>query len=105
MIHLTTFDLVDVEAAMTQASGGPDARALVVTGKSPAADGVAAVTLARPSGGRLPDWTPGAHIDLVLPGGLSASRRTGPHPAAPSSRARACPGRKPRSTSPAVTWA
>jgi ferredoxin-NADP reductase len=62
---------VDVEAAMTQSSGGPDARSLVITGKAAAADGVAVLTLARPSGGRLPDWTPGAHIDLVLPGGLT----------------------------------
>ena len=27
--------------------------------------------LAAPSGGRLPDWTPGSHIDLVLPNGLT----------------------------------
>jgi ferredoxin-NADP reductase len=44
---------------------------LSVTSKSAAADGVVAVTLAHPGGERLPDWTPGAHIDLVLPGGLT----------------------------------
>ena len=54
---------------MTQAAAQPDDRNLVVTDRSPAANGVVALTLARPGGGRLPDWTPGAHIDLVLPDG------------------------------------
>ncbi|CCH74021.1 hypothetical protein BN11_3650004 [Nostocoides australiense Ben110] len=27
-------------------------------------------TLARPDGSRLPDWAPGAHIDVVLPDGV-----------------------------------
>jgi ferredoxin-NADP reductase len=44
---------------------------LAVTGKEHVADGVATLTLARPDGGRLPDWTPGSHIDLVLPNGLT----------------------------------
>ncbi|WP_208026212.1 PDR/VanB family oxidoreductase [Amycolatopsis acidicola] len=43
---------------------------LLVTEKTPVAQGVVALTLARPDGGRLPDWAPGAHLDLVLPGGL-----------------------------------
>ena len=30
------------------------------------ADDVVALTLARPDGETLPEWTPGAHIDLVL---------------------------------------
>ena len=42
---------------------------LEVVTKTPAADGVVSLTLARPDGRRLPDWTPGAHIDLVLPTG------------------------------------
>jgi ferredoxin-NADP reductase len=42
---------------------------LEVVTKTPAADGVVSLTLARPDGHRLPDWTPGAHIDLVLPTG------------------------------------
>ncbi len=42
---------------------------LAVTAKQPVADGVVALTLAHPRGARLPDWTPGAHIDLVLPDG------------------------------------
>jgi len=43
-----------VEAAMPQAPTGPDARTLLVTDKSAAADGVVTLTLAQPSGGRLP---------------------------------------------------
>jgi len=42
---------------------------LVVTGKAPAAEGVVALELARPDGRRLPDWTPGAHIDVTLANG------------------------------------
>jgi ferredoxin-NADP reductase len=42
---------------------------LVVTGKAPAAEGVAVLELARPDGRRLPDWTPGAHIDVTLANG------------------------------------
>lgn len=34
------------------------------------AEGVAAITLAAPSGESLPAWQPGAHIDLILPNGL-----------------------------------
>jgi len=44
---------------------------LAVTGKELVADGVATLTLAHPDGGRLRDWTPGAHIDVVLPNGLT----------------------------------
>lgn len=44
---------------------------LVVTAKDVVADGVVALTLARPDGGRLPDWTPGAHVDLTLPSGAT----------------------------------
>jgi hypothetical protein len=62
---------VDVEAAMALAPGRPDARSLVITGKTAAADGVAVLALARPTGGRLPDWAPGAHLDLMLPGALT----------------------------------
>jgi ferredoxin-NADP reductase len=42
---------------------------LMVAVKKPVADGVVALTLEHPQGRRLPDWTPGAHIDLVLPDG------------------------------------
>ncbi|HEX4251360.1 MAG TPA: PDR/VanB family oxidoreductase [Pseudonocardia sp.] len=51
--------------------GGANVLALTVTTKTAVADGVVAMELARPDGGRLPDWTPGAHIDLVLPNGLT----------------------------------
>jgi ferredoxin-NADP reductase len=41
---------------------------LVVIDASRVADGVVALVLADPTGARLPAWTPGAHIDLVLEG-------------------------------------
>jgi ferredoxin-NADP reductase len=44
---------------------------LVVRAKTPAADGVVAVTLADPGGAALPAWTPGAHVDLLLGDGLT----------------------------------
>jgi ferredoxin-NADP reductase len=40
-----------------------------ITGKSVVADGVVTLTLTDPDGRRLPDWTPGSHIDLMLPTG------------------------------------
>ncbi|MCU1476070.1 MAG: oxidoreductase [Subtercola sp.] len=42
----------------------------VVTEVSAAADDIVMVTLVRPSGELLPEWSPGAHIDLVLAPGL-----------------------------------
>lgn len=42
-----------------------DVDTLVVTGKQQPADGVVVLTLAHPDGARLPDWAPGAHIDLM----------------------------------------
>lgn len=44
---------------------------LVVQEKARVADGVVALTLARPDGGRLPDWAPGAHVDLTLATGVT----------------------------------
>lgn len=41
-------------------------RRMRVAGKDSAADGVVTVTLADPDGGAVPEWEPGAHIDLVL---------------------------------------
>lgn len=49
----------------------PQVRALRVANRAVAADGVVTLTLEHPDGDRLPDWTPGAHIDLVLPNGLT----------------------------------
>jgi ferredoxin-NADP reductase len=48
-----------------------DQATLRVTAKEVQADGVLTLELAAPSGGRLRDWTPGSHIDLVLPNGLT----------------------------------
>jgi ferredoxin-NADP reductase len=45
-----------------------NAATLTVTAKETTAEGVVSLTLAHPEGARLPDWTPGSHIDLVLPG-------------------------------------
>jgi ferredoxin-NADP reductase len=39
---------------------------LTITNREMAADGVVALTLAHPDGSDLPEWTAGAHIDLVL---------------------------------------
>ncbi len=41
--------------------------ALRVTAKDVVSEGVVALTLRRPDNRRLPDWAPGAHIDLMLP--------------------------------------
>ncbi|WP_443060060.1 PDR/VanB family oxidoreductase [Streptomyces sp. NBC_00485] len=48
-----------------------NAATLTVTAKEPVAEGVVSLTLAHPDGARLPDWTPGSHIDLVLPDGAT----------------------------------
>ena len=48
-----------------------DVATLRVTAKDLRADGVLTLELAAPAGGRLRDWTPGSHIDLVLPNGLT----------------------------------
>ncbi|WP_327722376.1 PDR/VanB family oxidoreductase [Streptomyces sp. NBC_00490] len=42
---------------------------LEISAKETVAEGVVALTLAHPAGARLPDWTPGSHIEVVLPGG------------------------------------
>ena len=44
---------------------------LEVVAKTVVADDVATLTLAHPDGARLPDWAPGAHVDLVLPNGVT----------------------------------
>jgi len=41
---------------------------LIVTDKDTVADGVVALTLQREDGGPVPEWEPGAHIDLILDG-------------------------------------
>ena len=42
---------------------------VVVTGRRAEADGVVGLTIALPDGGALPAWTPGAHVEIDLPGG------------------------------------
>ncbi|WP_188547626.1 PDR/VanB family oxidoreductase [Rhodococcoides trifolii] len=44
---------------------------LRVTAKDVVSEGVVSLTLARPDGKRLPDWAPGAHVDLILPSGVT----------------------------------
>ncbi len=44
---------------------------LEVAAKDLVSEGVVSLTLVHPNGRRLPDWSPGAHIDLVLPNGLT----------------------------------
>jgi ferredoxin-NADP reductase len=43
---------------------------VVVSGTSEVADGVLSITLTPADGDQLPSWTPGAHIDVLLPIGL-----------------------------------
>ena len=53
--------------------GAPEARTIVrrvtVTRAEPEADGVLGVTLSDPVGGKLPAWTAGSHLDVVMPDG------------------------------------
>ena len=53
------------------ASAGADVATLRVIGKTVVAEDVMTLELAAPSGGRLRDWTPGSHIDLRLPNGMT----------------------------------
>src|SRR3954470_11777793 len=53
------------------ASVGADVATLRVVGKTVVAEDVMTLELAAPSGGRLRDWTPGSHVDLLLPNGLT----------------------------------
>ncbi|MFG1636451.1 PDR/VanB family oxidoreductase [Pseudonocardia alni] len=48
---------------------GAENRTVRVAGRHRESDGVVSLELVAADGGRLPDWTPGAHVDLVLPGG------------------------------------
>ena len=43
---------------------------LQVTSRTAGAKGVAVLELRDPSGADLPAWSPGAHVDLLLPGRL-----------------------------------
>jgi ferredoxin-NADP reductase len=50
---------------------GVDRTVVRVAEKVRVADGVVTLTLTAPDGGRLPDWAPGAHVDLTLDNGLT----------------------------------
>ena len=52
--------------ALVPAADSTSTIRLRVADKTPVAEGVVAVVLEHPDGLRLPDWTPGAHIDVVL---------------------------------------
>lgn len=57
--------------AAPAAPADPVAATVRVTAKDVESDGVVSLTLTAPDGSRLPDWTPGSHIDLVLPNGMT----------------------------------
>ncbi|RCW46129.1 ferredoxin-NADP reductase [Halopolyspora algeriensis] len=52
-------------------AGAATAIELRVAARTEVADGVVTLTLQHPRGKRLPDWAPGAHVDLTLPCGLT----------------------------------
>ena len=66
MIHTLT-GVIGTEKGAVSA----DVAMLRVTGKELVAGDVLTLQLASPQGLRLRDWTPGAHIDLVLPNGMT----------------------------------
>lgn len=55
---------------MVLSGSGALADVVTVVDKTVTAEDVVVLTLARPDGGRLPDWMPGAHIDLMFANGL-----------------------------------
>jgi ferredoxin-NADP reductase len=61
-----------VVGTCADADAGPGAGpGLTVSAKEQVAEGIVSLTLTHPDGARLPDWTPGSHIDLVLPDGTT----------------------------------
>ena len=63
--------MLTVEQSNGTSRSGTDRALVRVAEKTTVADGVVTLTLTAPDGGRLPDWTPGAHVDLVLDNGLT----------------------------------
>ena len=57
-------------ALAAAAAEGVQRLELVVAGRREPAEGVAELRLASADGAELPDWRPGAHLDLLLPSGL-----------------------------------
>jgi cytochrome P450/ferredoxin-NADP reductase len=60
-------------AAAGSIRGGHKELALTVAAIRPLAERIIELELRAPSGESLPGWTPGAHIDLVLPGDIARS--------------------------------
>jgi len=58
---------VDDSAAVKIRPSRPGIQTLRVAGIESIAEGVVRLRLEEPHNGRVPDWTPGAHIELVLP--------------------------------------
>ena len=58
-------------AGTERGAGAADVAQLRVTAKTRVADDVLVLELASPSGSRLRDWAPGAHVDLALPNGMT----------------------------------
>lgn len=60
---MTTFDTRSLEQASELSE-------LTISALQPAADGVVGLELCAPDGAELPEWEPGAHIDVLLPNGI-----------------------------------
>lgn len=58
---------VDESSAPKPAVGRPGIQSLRVARKDVLAEGVVRLRLEEPNNARVPDWTPGSHIELVLP--------------------------------------
>lgn len=75
---METLEVDNKDVATTQKSvaGKPGIQTLRVDRKEIVADGIVRLRLADPNGGRVPFWTPGAHIEVVVPqsGSESLSR-------------------------------
>lgn len=56
-------------AGAVDTAGSPTGTQLTVLSKHQEAEGVVSVVLGHRDGRRLPDWEPGAHIDIVMPDG------------------------------------
>lgn len=63
--------MTDPASTLAPERAAGDRNLVTVTRRREVADGVVELTLARPGGGRLPDWAPGAHIDVVLADGTT----------------------------------
>lgn len=63
--------MLTAEQSTGNRRSGVDRTLVRVAAKTAVAEGVVTLTLTAPDGGRLPDWTPGAHVDLTLDNGLT----------------------------------